>query len=146
MFGLSFPELIIVLVIALLVLGPERLPKVAKTIGKTMRDVRRTTSEFKDMVEGEFHAIEQSVEGKPEREGGAPEGVAAGHTGAGIPAAPSGAPALRPAGALPAAGIAMHRLDEAAQAEDPSPLHAHAAFAGEAGASPDRSAAGASAG
>lgn len=54
MFGLSFGEILIVLVVALLVLGPERLPKVAKTIGKGMREFRRTTGDFRDVLEGEL--------------------------------------------------------------------------------------------
>ena len=46
MFGLGFGEIILVLVVALLVLGPEKLPALAKTLGKGMREFRRAASEF----------------------------------------------------------------------------------------------------
>jgi sec-independent protein translocase protein TatA len=43
--GIGFPELLIVLVIALIVLGPKKLPEVGRSLGKGMR-------EFKDSVSG----------------------------------------------------------------------------------------------
>ena len=46
MFGLGFGEIILVLVVALLVLGPEKLPKLAKQLGRGMREFRRAASEF----------------------------------------------------------------------------------------------------
>ena len=46
MFGLGFGEIILVLLVALLVLGPEKLPALAKTLGKGMREFRRAASEF----------------------------------------------------------------------------------------------------
>lgn len=55
MFGLSFGEILIILVVALLVLGPERLPKVARTVGKGMRELRRATGDFREVVESEFY-------------------------------------------------------------------------------------------
>jgi sec-independent protein translocase protein TatA len=46
MFGLGFGEIILVLVVALLVLGPEKLPKLAKQLGRGMREFRRAASDF----------------------------------------------------------------------------------------------------
>jgi len=69
MFGLSFPELLIVLVVALIVLGPERLPKVARTIGKGMREIRKATGDFKDVVESEFYKLDEQVKLKAELPG-----------------------------------------------------------------------------
>ena len=43
--GIGFPELLIVLVIALIVLGPKKLPEVGRSLGKGMR-------EFKDSISG----------------------------------------------------------------------------------------------
>ncbi|MFI5316157.1 MAG: twin-arginine translocase TatA/TatE family subunit [Myxococcota bacterium] len=40
------PELIVIMVIALLVLGPKRLPEVARSLGKGMAEFRRASSEF----------------------------------------------------------------------------------------------------
>lgn len=47
MFGIGLPELFIVLVIALVVLGPEKLPDLARAIGKGLGEFRRATDELK---------------------------------------------------------------------------------------------------
>src|SRR5512138_387664 len=59
MFGLSFGELLIIAVLALLLLGPERLPEAAKTFGKGLRELRRATEDLKDQVEHEIYADEK---------------------------------------------------------------------------------------
>ena len=41
MFGIGIEELIVILVIALIVVGPERMPELARQVGKAIRDVRR---------------------------------------------------------------------------------------------------------
>jgi sec-independent protein translocase protein TatB len=56
MFGLSFGEIAIIAVLALLLLGPERLPEAAKTIGKGLRDFRRATEDLKGQIETEIYA------------------------------------------------------------------------------------------
>ena len=43
MFGISIPELIIVFVVILLVFGPDRLPEIARKMGKMMADIKRTS-------------------------------------------------------------------------------------------------------
>jgi Tat protein translocase TatB subunit len=40
-FGIGGPELIVILVLALLFIGPDKLPEVAKTVGSSLRDLRR---------------------------------------------------------------------------------------------------------
>jgi Tat protein translocase TatB subunit len=52
-------ELILIGVIALVVFGPRKLPQMAKTIGKTMADFRRTTNEFKSTWEKEVNFEEE---------------------------------------------------------------------------------------
>lgn len=47
MFGIGTGELLLLLVLALLVLGPERMPRLARDIGKTVGDLRRTSDELK---------------------------------------------------------------------------------------------------
>ncbi len=51
MFGMGMGELIIIVVVALLALGPERLPEAAKKIGQTIRGLRRQTSELRTTIE-----------------------------------------------------------------------------------------------
>lgn len=48
MFGIGPEELMLVLIVALLVLGPERLPRVARDIGRIVGDLRRTSDEFRE--------------------------------------------------------------------------------------------------
>lgn len=48
MFGMSLTEILVILLAALLVLGPERLPDMARTLGKWMREVRRASNLFRD--------------------------------------------------------------------------------------------------
>ena len=50
MFGIGTQELIIILVIALLILGPKQLPELAKTIGKGLTELRRAMDGVKDTV------------------------------------------------------------------------------------------------
>jgi len=52
MFGIGFTELLLVLVVALLVLGPDKLPEAAKTMAKVYNDLRRTGLDLKRTVEG----------------------------------------------------------------------------------------------
>jgi sec-independent protein translocase protein TatB len=48
MFGIGTGELLLILVIALIVLGPERMPKVARDLGKVIGDLRRTSDELRE--------------------------------------------------------------------------------------------------
>lgn len=48
MFGIGPEELVLVLIVALLVLGPERLPRVARDVGRVVGDLRRTSDEFRE--------------------------------------------------------------------------------------------------
>ena len=48
MFGIGPEELVLILIIALIVLGPERMPKVARDIGRVVGDLRRTSDELRE--------------------------------------------------------------------------------------------------
>lgn len=48
MLGIGAEELLLVLVVALLVLGPERLPRMARDVGRVVGDLRRTSDEFRE--------------------------------------------------------------------------------------------------
>ena len=50
MFGLGLTEIIIILVVALLVVGPKKLPELAKTLGRGLAEFRRTADDFKTSV------------------------------------------------------------------------------------------------
>src|SRR5262245_25502329 len=61
MLNLGAGEVILILVVALLVLGPKRLPELARGIGKFMREFRRQTDEVRSVVEREFYRMDQDV-------------------------------------------------------------------------------------
>ena len=58
MFGIGMPELLLILALALIVLGPKKLPELAKTLGKGLAEFRRATDDLKD----EFRKMEHEVE------------------------------------------------------------------------------------
>ena len=47
---LAGPDLLVILAIALIVFGPKRLPELAKTIGKAMAELKKTTEEVKESI------------------------------------------------------------------------------------------------
>ncbi len=53
MFGLGTAELLIILFIALVVLGPKELPKVARTLGRGIRELQRAKDDLKKNIEFE---------------------------------------------------------------------------------------------
>ena len=62
MFGsLGMPELVFILLLALLVFGPKRLPEVGKTIGRGLREFRRATNDLKRTVETEISTAEMQT-------------------------------------------------------------------------------------
>ena len=56
MFGVGFTEILIVALVALLVLGPEKLPDLARQIGKGLRELRRTTNELQNTLQEAMYA------------------------------------------------------------------------------------------
>ena len=59
--GLSFSEIAIVLVIALLVFGPKQLPQIAQTLGRTLGELRRTIDDLK------FEVMRPQLDEQPDR-------------------------------------------------------------------------------
>ena len=59
MFNIGAGEITVILIAALVVLGPDRLPELARTIGKFMREFRRHTDEVRGVVLREFYKMEQ---------------------------------------------------------------------------------------
>ena len=55
MFDVGFSELLVIAVVALLVLGPERLPTAARTVGALLRKARQSFDSVKSEVERELH-------------------------------------------------------------------------------------------
>jgi len=49
-FGIGMPELLIVLAVALLVLGPKKLPEIARSLGRGMAEFRRASTELRNTL------------------------------------------------------------------------------------------------
>lgn len=51
MFGIGTPELLVILVLALVVVGPQRLPELGRTLGRALREFRKVQDDVRDMVQ-----------------------------------------------------------------------------------------------
>ncbi len=51
MFGLGMPEILLILAIALIVIGPQKLPELAKTLGRAMGEFKRSAQDLKRAID-----------------------------------------------------------------------------------------------
>ena len=59
MFNIGLPELLIIISIALIVFGPNKLPELARAFGKAMREFKKATDEVKESFEAETKELEE---------------------------------------------------------------------------------------
>lgn len=59
---LSIPHLIIIFVVALVVFGPEKLPELARNLGKVMAEFKRATGELRSTFEGHMRDLEREAD------------------------------------------------------------------------------------
>lgn len=61
MFNLGAGEIAVIMIVALLLLGPDKLPELARGIGKFVREFRRQTDDVRGLVEREFYKMDQEI-------------------------------------------------------------------------------------
>lgn len=62
--NIGVPGLIIILVIALIVFGPSKLPQLGKAVGQTLREFKNSTKDIVDEVADEFKLDDKNTEKK----------------------------------------------------------------------------------
>ncbi|GBF81136.1 TatA/E family twin arginine-targeting protein translocase [Aphanothece sacrum] len=67
-FGIGLPEMALILVIALLVFGPKKLPEIGRSLGKAIRGFQEASKDFENEFKREAEQLEQSVTMKAELE------------------------------------------------------------------------------
>jgi Tat protein translocase TatB subunit len=74
MFGIGLPELLVILVVALIVLGPKRIPDIARSLGRGLAEFRRATGDITEefrtaqaQIEDEYRRTRTEPTGKPDR-------------------------------------------------------------------------------
>jgi sec-independent protein translocase protein TatB len=116
MFNVGAGEMVFILVAALLVLGPSRLPEMARAVGKFMREFRRQTDDVRVLVEREFYKMDEEELRAPPAQPPAPLSSPDVARAAAVPAPPP--VVLTPAAHVVARGEAT---EEAGAAHAPPP-------------------------
>ena len=62
MFGIDFSEILVIFAIALVVLGPEKLPRVAATVGRWLGRARAMARQFRDQLEQESESLRRATD------------------------------------------------------------------------------------
>ena len=63
-FGIGFGEVILILIVALIIWGPKRLPEIARTLGRTVRALRKATYDLTSQVTKELDVHETDTKEK----------------------------------------------------------------------------------
>ena len=86
MFGIGMPEMILILAVALIVIGPKKLPDLAKSLGKAMGEFKKATSDLKDsmQIDTELKEVKSAFDDIA-KDDPKPASTVAGETGANPP-------------------------------------------------------------
>ncbi|WP_066376619.1 MULTISPECIES: TatA/E family twin arginine-targeting protein translocase [unclassified Anabaena] len=60
-FGIGLPEMALIMVVALLIFGPKKLPEIGRSLGKAIRGFQEASNEFQSEFKRETEQLEQAV-------------------------------------------------------------------------------------
>jgi sec-independent protein translocase protein TatA len=67
-FGIGLPEMAVIMVVALLIFGPKKLPEIGRSLGKTIRSFQDASNEFQNEFKKEAEKLDQPVKTTAELE------------------------------------------------------------------------------
>lgn len=67
-FGIGLPEMALIMIVALLIFGPKKLPEIGRSMGKAVRGFQEASKEFENEFKREAEQIEQAVQTTAELE------------------------------------------------------------------------------
>jgi sec-independent protein translocase protein TatB len=65
MFNMGGPEIVVILIVALIVLGPQQLPKAMRTFGSVMAEIRKVSSSFQEEMRAAMESVDTTGTEKP---------------------------------------------------------------------------------
>ncbi|MHC5733008.1 MAG: TatA/E family twin arginine-targeting protein translocase, partial [Nostoc sp.] len=67
-FGIGLPEMAVIMVVALLIFGPKKLPEIGRSVGKTIRSFQEASKDFQNEFQKEAEQLEEVVKTTAELE------------------------------------------------------------------------------
>ncbi|SDK74102.1 sec-independent protein translocase protein TatB [Maridesulfovibrio ferrireducens] len=67
MFGIGTTELIVILVVALIIIGPQKLPELIKNLGRGLSEVKKMSNDVKNTLDAEVSAADNERQAKDDR-------------------------------------------------------------------------------
>ena len=61
MFGIGMPELLVIAALALILIGPKKIPDLARSLGKTLGELRKATDDLKGTISEEIDSIKDEI-------------------------------------------------------------------------------------
>src|SRR3989304_10099298 len=61
MFGIGFQEMLVIIFLALVLIGPKKLPELAKAIGRTIAELKRAVDDVKETIDEEIFKEEKRI-------------------------------------------------------------------------------------
>src|ERR1700730_14990451 len=71
--GMSFPDTVVLFILALLLFGPKKLPQIARQVGKALAEFKRASNEFKAQIESEISQLEFEEKRKEQAQSSSPK-------------------------------------------------------------------------